>query len=95
MKISKIQKQKITEEKELQNAMTHVVDKQIKPVFKFVREAMIKYPDNSLSVIFEDLVAEPMKTLNHVEKFLELGVGFDEDNVTAIMGKDIVSQSKF
>ncbi len=88
------QKDAATSEEELNKIMTHVVDNQIKPVFNFFREAMDKYADQSLSVVFEDLVEEPMKVLNGVEEFLDLGAWFDPENVSMIMGKDIVSQRK-
>jgi len=89
----KLQNESATDE-ELLHTMANVAENQIRPVFNFFEEAMIKYAGQSLPIIFENIVDEPIKTLDRVEKFLHLESGFDEGNVSKIMGKDIVSQRK-
>lgn len=74
--------------------MNNIVNKQIKPVFSFFREAMERYSNNAHPVLFEKLVEEPERTLEGIGSFLGLDSEFDTDAVSMIMAKDIVSQRK-
>lgn len=74
--------------------MNKVVEKQIRPVFCFFREVMERHENVSHPVIFEKLVEDPMRTLNAIDGFLNLGAKFDSKKVSKMMEEDIVSQRK-
>lgn len=65
---------------------------QIKPVFPFFRAAFDKYPDRTLGVCYEDLVADPTGALERIAAYLGLDAGFDAAAVQAVMAKKLVSE---
>jgi hypothetical protein len=74
--------------------MNNVVEKQIKPVFNFFREAMTKFENSSRAVIFDNLVDDTENAIDGLDSFLELGSRFDSNKISEIIGKDIMSQRK-
>jgi len=79
---------------DFRRVMGDIVDKLIKPVFRFFPEAMEHYPEKASMVLFERLVEDPRKTLEGIAGFLDLSPGFDNDAVSEIMRNDIVTERK-
>jgi hypothetical protein len=79
---------------DFRRVMGNIVDKLIKPVFRFFPEAMEQYPEKARIVLFERLVEDPHKTLEGIVEFLDLSPGFDNDAVLEIMKNDIVTERK-
>jgi LPS sulfotransferase NodH len=69
-----------------------LAEEQIQPFFEFASSCLPGVRDRSLLLTYENLVAQPLASMDRIATFLGLETPFDAARIQAMMNVDIVSQ---
>lgn len=75
-------------------AIERIADNQIKPFISLFTQATSSYPGQARILLYEKLVGDPQETMEDLRLFLDLEDPFDQQSISVVMGKDIVSNRK-